>query len=458
MSSEQLKISEGQLRGPLEVQNKLRVWSPKIALLKDSSLLLYRMEDQSKEEVVVHIINLTQVEMIKMSGRRFRIKQPEQKKLVLRAPTNDDALKWVFHLRELSYKHPSLTVESFNWVAVIGRGFYGKVTLAQKIDTGEFYAIKSIHKSKLVESEAIHTVIAERQVLTAASHPFIVSLYYAFQTPSKFYLCLEFAPGGELYKHMKDEVLPLAEAKLYIAEIALALNYLHSIKVIYRDLKPENVLLDAQGYAKLTDFGLAKDLRKDGMTETFCGTNEYLAPEIVSHQPYDYMIDWWSLGILFYEMLFGYTPFMTPNRSMMFKRIVNGDVPFTEPIDPLAEDLIVGLLNKDPAQRFGFEQITTHPLFQGLDFNELLNKHIKPPYVPPQFDPMLMINSPEITNFDKEFTSETPTDSMVAPMSGSFGQIPDFSFTHDSFGGQPVAFDPSSSLLESSGSFKTSFE
>lgn len=307
---------------------------------------------------------------------------------------------------------------------MIGRGFYGKVTLAQKIDTGELFAIKSIHKRRLVQSNRIHTVLTERNVLAQASHPFIVTLYYAFQNQSKFYLCLEYVSGGELFFRMQQNTqgLPIDDVKLYAAEIALALRHLHSLGIIYRDLKPENVLLDSKGHVKLTDFGLSKDLHSDQLTSTFCGTNEYLAPEIVSHIAYGFQIDWWTLGILIYEMMFGKTPFKSTNKAQLFKRILQADIHFPTNVDPDAEDLILGLLNKDSSKRFGFEQMRHHCFFSGYNFDDILNKKIKPHFIPTEKDDL------NLENFDTEFTTEQPLDSLASPVLGSIEQVKGFSF------------------------------
>ncbi|KAH0791691.1 AGC family protein kinase [Histomonas meleagridis] len=326
-------------------------------------------------------------------------------------------------LRSSSYSKSQVNIDSFRLITVIGHGYYGKITLAQKLDTEELYAIKTVHKKRLIDFDRIHTAICERKVLTECHHPFIISLYYAFQTSSKFYFCLEFVPGGELFKHMQEcGTLPIPEVKLYIAEISLALDYLHSLGVIYRDLKPENVLLDAQGHVKLTDFGLCKNLLDQSMTSTFCGTNEYLAPEVISHSEYSFEIDFWALGILMYEMLVGDTPFNSQNRNLMFKRILTSEIEFDPDFDPNAQSLIEGLLEKDPKKRIGFNEIKKHKFFEGIDWDKVYNKQTRPLYVPP-------LN--EMGVCSNEYEGETPMDSLVTPINSSLVHLNDFSFAKD---------------------------
>lgn len=190
--------------------------------------------------------------------------------------------------------------------------------------------------------------------------------------------------------------------------------------MIYRDQKAENVLLDENGHAKLTDFGLSKDLRSDKLATTFCGTNEYLAPEIVKADSYGTAIDWWTLGILMYEMLYGKTPFFCTNKAQMFKRITHSDVPFPAGSDPTAEELIVGLLEKDPSKRFGLAQIKASNFMSGIDFDLVLERKIAPKYIPPKkdiFDP---------ANFER--TDEQFGESQATPVFGSPINIDGFSF------------------------------
>jgi serine/threonine protein kinase len=299
-------------------------------------------------------------------------------------------------------------MDDFNIISVIGRGSYGKVMLCENKETKGLFAIKTVHKDRLLRSQKVHTVIFERNILGKLSHPFIVSLCFAFQTPEKFYLGLEYLPGGELFHHFKDKSkLDMEAVRYYIAEIALALDYLHVNGVIYRDLKPENVLLGADGYLKLTDFGLSKEIASQ--TGTFCGTPEYLAPEVIRRDPYGFPVDWWALGILSYELIFGVTPFFHRNRSRMFGEIEHRDPTFPENADPNVVRLIRGLLSKEPGQRFGFDQLRAEPFFSRVSFEDVLEKKIEMPYIP------IVDGAKDARNFDIEFTSETAMDSLGTP-------------------------------------------
>lgn len=419
-SPSQSHFDKEEASGYLEVSTKLNHWSPKYVVLKNSILFVFPDEKTKKEELRIQIDEHTQINIISPGANRFIIKCSNQKKLSFRANSFETANQWITALRANTFTHPSLTIDDFEIISQIGQGYYGKVRLARKRDTGEYYAIKSIHKSLLLNNNNVQSVFTERNILASCQHPFIVSLYYTFQSQTKFYLCLEFVPGGDLFRHMSTHgQLSLDEARFYVAEISLALEFLHNIGVVYRDLTPENILLDEQGHIKLTDFGLSKELKNEKVTSTFVGTNEYLAPEIIMNQEYSFPIDWWALGIIFYEMLIGYTPFYSPNRNKVFKSITEDEIPLTDDLDPLAASLILGLLLKDPSKRFGIKEIKKHPLFDGMDWDKVEKRQLKPYFVP---DPM------SLSNFDKNYTNEPPVDSVATPMSGSIGRIPGFSY------------------------------
>jgi serine/threonine protein kinase len=263
----------------------------------------------------------------------------------------------------------------------LGRGFYGKVLLVERKSSGELFAIKTIRKRKMREMDQMVVVEAERKLLCSLrSHPFIVCLCFAFQTAHKFYLGLEYAAGGELLRHLNSlPVVPIEESRLYMAEITLALEWLHENKIIYRDLKPENILLDREGHVKLTDFGLSIEIFEGAKTtNTFCGTCEYMAPEIVNREEYDYRVDIWALGIVFYEMLFQMTPFYDENQSAIYEKILRAEPSFPSFAHPSAKRLIMKLLQKNRDNRPTIAEIKADPFFVGTDWEKVKEKKISP--------------------------------------------------------------------------------
>lgn len=282
-----------------------------------------------------------------------------------------------------------LSVKDFELLKVIGRGSFGKVTQVRKKDTKRIYALKSIQKAKIIsQSEVTHT-LAERSVLAQINNPFIVPLKFSFQSPEKLYFVLAFVNGGELFEHLTNEQrFNVNRARLYTAELLCALECLHGFNVVYRDLKPENILLDAQGHIALCDFGLCKlKLRDEDYTNTFCGTPEYLAPELVLGRAYNKTVDWWTLGILLYEMLTGLPPFYDQDTDEMYRKIATQPLTFPgSDVVPLpAKDLLTKLLNRSPQQRLGANgsaEIKSHPFFEGIDWRKLLERKYEPEFKP----------------------------------------------------------------------------
>eukprot|EP00027_Filamoeba_sp_ATCC50430_P017759 CAMPEP_0168570170 /NCGR_PEP_ID=MMETSP0413-20121227/16574_1 /TAXON_ID=136452 /ORGANISM="Filamoeba nolandi, Strain NC-AS-23-1" /LENGTH=658 /DNA_ID=CAMNT_0008602767 /DNA_START=34 /DNA_END=2010 /DNA_ORIENTATION=- len=270
-----------------------------------------------------------------------------------------------------------LSLDDFEWLDILGTGTFGKVRLCKHKLTQKFFCMKILNKSRIVRLKQTEHIHNEKNVLKSISHPFIVRLYSTFKDKANLYLLMEFVPGGELFNYIRRATrLPNDAARIYAAEIILALEYLHSKDILYRDLKPENLLIDETGHIKLTDFGFAKFVPE--RTMSMCGTPEYIAPEIILSKGHAKPVDWWSLGILIFEMLAGYPPFNDePNRTI-FEKIVNDKPEIPSFFDDNARDLIEKLLCVDPTRRLGslrggVQDIKSHPWFSGIDFNALMS-------------------------------------------------------------------------------------
>jgi serine/threonine protein kinase len=254
--------------------------------------------------------------------------------------------------------------------------------LCQRINTTKLYAIKSIHKNRLVTSEQLQRVFLEKDVLCKLNHPFIVKLAFCFDTAVKVYFGMEYVPGGELSDRLEERELSIGDARLYVAQVALALCHIHEKMVIYRDLKPQNILLSELGYVKLIDFGLAHVCEHpDEKLRNFCGTPEYLAPEMVQQKLYGTAIDWWALGILTFELIAGASPFHRSSDARTYRAILH-DEPRYRTMNPIAVDFVSRLLKKNPYERMVGSQVLEHPFLHGVGFDALLKRTIKMPFVP----------------------------------------------------------------------------
>mmetsp|Transcript_12734 Transcript_12734/g.16737 ORF Transcript_12734/g.16737 Transcript_12734/m.16737 type:complete len:627 (-) Transcript_12734:402-2282(-) len=298
-------------------------------------------------------------------------------------------------------------LDSFKIIKVIGKGSFGKVFLAREKKTRQLYALKVLRKDNIVKRNQVEHTKTERNVLGYVKHPFIVGLNMAFQTRDKLFFVLDYCAGGELFFHLgKVGKFPEPRARFYAAQIVLALDYVHKLDIIYRDLKPENVLLDARGHVRLTDFGLSKEGVSDNTSgaHSFCGTPEYLAPEILNRQGHGRAVDWWSLGALLYEMLTGLPPFYCRDREKLFEKIRKAELNYPKFLSENAILILKGLLTRDPAQRLGSgeddsESIKQHPFFAEIDWVKLSNGEVPTPWQPS------VCGSLDTSQFDREFTS-----------------------------------------------------
>mmetsp|Transcript_9799 Transcript_9799/g.21211 ORF Transcript_9799/g.21211 Transcript_9799/m.21211 type:complete len:656 (-) Transcript_9799:1629-3596(-) len=320
---------------------------------------------------------------------------------------------------------PSL--DSFKMIKVIGKGSFGKVFLVREIKTGETYALKVLRKDNIIKRNQVEHTKTERSVLGYVKHPFIVGLNMAFQTKDKLFFVLDYCAGGELFFHLgKLGRFPEDRAKFYAAEIVLAIDYVHSLDIVYRDLKPENVLLDHRGHIRLTDFGLSKEgiVSSSSGANSFCGTPEYLAPEILDRLGHGRAVDWWSLGALLYEMLTGLPPFYCQERERLFQKIRRSELTYPSTVRPDAKVLLKGLLTKDPQHRVGSgpedaEEIKRQAFFSSISWDGLSRGEIEPPWVPK------IKSSVDTSQFDKEFTAMP----IFSPQSMQRGGAPGFGTT-----------------------------
>uniref|UniRef100_A0A8C3ENV7 Serine/threonine-protein kinase N3 n=1 Tax=Corvus moneduloides TaxID=1196302 RepID=A0A8C3ENV7_CORMO len=305
----------------------------------------------------------------------------------------------------------TVQLEDFHCIAMLGRGHFGKVLLAQYKATGKLYAIKALKKKDIIRRDEIDSLNCEKrifEVVNSSDHPFLVNMFACFQTPHHACFVMEYTPGGDLMMRIHEDVFPEHMAQFYTACVVLGLQFLHEKKIVYRDLKLDNLLLDAEGFVKIADFGLCKEgIGFGDRTNTFCGTPEFLAPEVLTDISYTRAVDWWGLGVLIYEMLVGESPFPGDDEEEVFDSIVNDEVRYPRFLSTEALSIIRKLLRKCPERRLGAgekdaEEIKIQPFFKGIDWDALFARRLKPPYVPTLRDPT------DISNFDEEFTSQKP--------------------------------------------------
>jgi RAC serine/threonine-protein kinase len=295
------------------------------------------------------------------------------------------------------------------WPGIISPAPSRQVVMCKDKDTGEIMAMKILKKDVIVAKDEISHTLTENRVLQMTTHPFLTSLKYSFQTPDRLCFVMEYVRGGELFFHLsRERVFSEDRTRFYGAEIILGIQYLHQLGVVYRDLKLENLLLDEKGHIKITDFGLCKEEINFGdTTRTFCGTPEYLAPEVLEDNDYGRAVDWWGVGVVMYEMMCGRLPFYSRDHEVLFELILVEEIKFPARLSEVAKSLLGKLLEKDPSKRLGggvadAGEVKSHIFFESIIWDDLFNKKIAPPFVP-------VIKSEQSADyFDKEFTDENP--------------------------------------------------
>ncbi|KAJ2406598.1 Serine/threonine kinase, partial [Coemansia sp. RSA 2530] len=312
-------------------------------------------------------------------------------------------------------------INDFKFVKVLGKGNFGKVMLSEEVGSSKLYAIKVLKKEFIVENDEFDSTRSEKRVLLIANqerHPFLIGLHSCFQTSNHIFFVTEYISGGDLMMHVqKLGSFGERRAKFFACEILLGLAYFHKVGIIYRDLKLDNILLDKDGHVKIADYGLCKENMGYGQTTiTFCGTPEFMAPEIVLEQRYGRAVDWWAFGVLIYEMILGTSPFHGEDENEIFDSILEDEILYPVRMSRDSVFICQALLEKDPSKRLGSgpndaDDIMKHSFFTGINWDDVLNKKIPPPYVPDirgRFD---------VSNFDPEFTNEkpglTPTNTII---------------------------------------------
>ncbi|OHT17403.1 AGC family protein kinase [Tritrichomonas foetus] len=280
----------------------------------------------------------------------------------------------------------NLNLSQFNVIRTIGVGSFSHVELCFHSPTQKYCVLKCMSKKRVVDLNQLEHVQSEVEILRLVQHPNVVGLFGTFQDSKNVYLALEYISGGEVFSHLRTmQCFDLDVTRFYAAEILLVFQMLQSHNLVYRDLKPENLVFSADGHIKFIDFGFAKKIAD--RTYTLCGTPEYLAPEIIRGEGASFGSDWWAYGILIYEFLVGQTPFVDENENRMYQKICKGQVYFPSTIDPITKSLLQGLLQVDPSKRLGCtaigaQEIMNHPWFQGIDWNKVYNHRYQAPLVP----------------------------------------------------------------------------
>ncbi|KAK8516919.1 hypothetical protein V6N13_092213 [Hibiscus sabdariffa] len=345
-------------------------------------------------------------------------------------PLTDDVIPENSHGPAESHflEHQLVGLKDFEVLKVVGQGAFGKVYQVRRSDTSDIYAMKVMRKDKIMEKNHAEYMKSERDILTKVDHPFIVQLRYSFQTKYRLYLVLDFVNGGHLFFQLYRQGLFREDlARIYTAEIVSAVSHLHANGIMHRDLKPENILLDADGHVMLTDFGLAKEFDENTRSNSMCGTLEYMSSEIVLGKGHDKAADWWSVGILLYEMLTGKPPFCGGNRQKIQEKIIKEKIKLPAFLSSEAHSILKGLLQKEASKRLGSgqggsEEIKRHKWFKSINWKKLEAREVRPSFLPE------VAGNQCVANFEECWTNMPVHDSPVA--SPTFGENPFKGFTY----------------------------
>jgi serine/threonine protein kinase len=388
-------------------------------IIDDNTLYFYTNNDDQQLSFLIHLTSITHVVPVDLLS--FRLHLNDRSIRTFQCETVIEQQRWMSTIAGQTTRI-NVTINDFELIRLIGEGGFGSVFLARMKANDSLFAIKEIRKSRISSMSHQSHVIAERNVLIMASHQFITKLHYAFQTPSKFYFVLEFVPGGNLSFHINRGIhFSPEQIRLYLAEIVIALKTLHQLGIIYRDLKPDNILIDKNGHLKLSDFGLACLINSDS-SNSLCGTRDYMSPEMLRGDKQTFAIDWWALGILAFLLHFNYLPFDNENTLSLYERIKKSDPRIPRNTDPTIASFIRQLLAKDPTMRLSDNDVMSHPYFHGLPWIDVQMMFIQPQFIP-AFD-----TPDSLANFDQQYTSKPLHTFHSEPDSSVV--IHDFDFDH----------------------------
>jgi len=396
-----------------------------------NNVIYYSKKQNSGELGIIRLTGITPDQVstssrVRKGAYMFEIKTPNRT-YYLCTDTEAERSSWTDAIKEslgakesVSGTTKKMAVTDFDLLHVIGKGSFGKVLHVRKKDTGKIYAMKVLNKKNILENNELEHTKTEKEILQKLIHPFLVNLNYSFQTPDKLYFIMDYINGGELFFHLqKEHKFTPERVRYYCAEIVLGLEYLHNSGVIYRDLKPENILLTDDGHICMTDFGISKQglIADDARTATFCGTPEYLAPEVLEGKGYTKAVDWWSFGTLMYEMLTGLPPFYSQDVQQMYFKIMHAKLELPDALDEPTKSIVVALLERDPTKRLADATlIKAHPYFKGVDWDKILRQEVTPPFIPPvkgkldvsMIDPAFIGSKPTVDD------DESPSDNKIS--------------------------------------------
>ncbi|KAI8838210.1 kinase-like domain-containing protein [Chytriomyces cf. hyalinus JEL632] len=388
-----------------------------------------------------------QEEQRKAFERQQREKLEEKKRLDEARLAQQQQQQQQANLKIPAAVHRNVKLEDFDFLSVLGRGAFGKVMLIEEKSTKQLFAMKALKKEFIIQSDDVASAKLEKRIFqkaTQSQHPFLVNLHSCFQTDTRLYFVMEYVSGGDLMCHIQEKKrFSQVRAKFYACEVLLALDFFHKNNIVYRDLKLDNIVMCPDGHVKVIDYGICKENMPYGMvTRTYCGTPDYMAPEILSQQKYGRAVDWWSYGVLIYVMLVGRYPFHGDDESDILEAILSDTIDYPSNMPKETLNLIQGLLNKDPKRRLGggrldAEEVKRHPYFAGVDWDAFMERSVGPPWKP------IIKNEKDVSNFDSEFTKEKPVLTPIASVLSSVHQaeFKDFDFVAEWAGGSNSALN-----------------